>query len=66
MRFQDSEDEQFQTVVALPPAKRVKLQQPIKEEAANQEIEEEFEEEESDYSDDDSDDDSDQSDSDSD
>ena len=64
MRFQDSEDEQFQTVVALPPAKRVKLQQPIKEEAANQEIEEEFEEE-SDYSTA-SDDDSDQTDSDSD
>ena len=30
----DSEDEDYQTVVALPPSKRVKLQQPeIKEEA---------------------------------
>ena len=40
MRFQDSEDEQFQTVVALPPAKRVKLQQSeIKEEVAEEENE---------------------------
>ena len=61
--IQDTDDEY--AVIDLNPAKRVKLQQPIKEEAADQEeIEEEVEE--SDYSTDSNDSDSDETDSDSD
>ena len=55
--IQDSDDEY--AVIDLNPAKRVKLQQPIKEEAVEEE--EEIEEAESDYS---SDSDSDETDSD--